>query len=527
MTDLAPVDRLRRLPHPVMLRALVQLEAELGPEAVAALQYELDAAGRPSGFWARRSQLEVLQMRRWSTLVITGDYGSGKTWTATQLFLSEILSGRARLPRVICATGAAIDGTLVNGPSGLLRWLPPDVPRAWFPSKGHAGELTIAGVKVKCISADSPGQAIGEGSDLDFRDDVAKWTITAGAAGAQDAWVAAVKSCREGDGRAIVPTTPDGVGFIQLLLHGNLEGVTRVDLGGVETNRGNLAASFLVNAQHLREQGLWLQRGGESPFADFDFASAYEDHWPRFVELGIAIDTADTNTGRSCEVGIVGGGRDVRDVVHLTDDASCVLSADEWPAVAWDLAERLQREHPGAPLHFVVETNRGRSSPAALLRGEEKLRLTRRGLPAIPMAEVREVRAATNKCERAVSPRRIAGMGFVRFARGLTKLEGQLRSLTTHGTNSDAADAGVHLMNDLARLDERNVKNNAEEHAQRAAADEGVKAVARMAERLATRGAPPEPGPMKVPGAPPGDARYAGPRTPVFSPSNYRTRRPF
>lgn len=509
----APVDDLRALPYPLAIGVLARLEAEHGPEAVAALRYELDSRGEVLGFWSRPSQRLPGPAERWGTLVITGDYGTGKTWVAVQLFMREILAGRSTRPRIICATRTAIEGTIVNGPSGILAWLPPDVPREWFPSKGHAGELWIAGVKITCISADAPGQAIGEGSDLDLRDDVAKWAITAGAKGAQEAWVAARKSCREGEGRAIVPTTPDGVDFIQGLLRGEERRVRVVDLGGVEENRGNLAPGFLDAAKDLREQGLWLRTAGASPFAAMDFAALRLDACPPLVEIGIAIDPADTSGGRACEVGIVGGGRDARDVVHVRRDVSDQLDSDHWPAVAWDLAEELQAEFPGVPWHFVVETNRGRSPPAALLRGEEKLRLAKRGKPAIPTCEIREVRADRDKCERAVSPAGIAARGYVRFARGLGTLEGQMRNLTPAGKNSDRADAAVHLVSDLAGLDEKSARAAAEQASEADEAAAQAAAAAEMSARLAAlrRGAQPEPGPMKVEGAPPGDARHAGP----------------
>ena len=515
---LAPVDRLRALPRPVALATLAHLEAELGPEAVAALRYELDAQGREAGFWSRPTQRLPDPSARWAIALIKGEYGTGKTWMAVQLFLREILAGRSTLPRIICATRPAIEGTIVNGPSGILKWLPPDVPREWLPSKGHAGELWIAGVRVKCLSADAPGQAIGEGSDLDLRDDVAKWAMTAGALGAQEAWVAASKSCREGEGRAIVPTTPDGIEFIQALVRGERRGILQIDLGRVEENRGNLASNFVdLVVTDLREAGQWSREGGASPFKATDFPSLRLDVTPPLVELAIAIDIADTAGAGSCEVGIVGGGRDARDVIHVTRDASDKLDAEQWPAVAWDLAEQLQREHPGVPWHFVIETNRGRSRPAALLRGEEKLRLAKRGKPAISTAEIREVRSDKNKCERAVSPARLATAGHVRFARGLGTLEGQLRALTPAGSHSDRADAAVHMINDLAGLDEKTARAAAEEHSSTEEAAAQCALAADMGAMLSTmrRGVKPEPGPMKVEGAPPGDARHPGPSRPM------------
>ncbi|MEK9647018.1 MAG: hypothetical protein VW547_15880 [Alphaproteobacteria bacterium] len=528
---LAPVDQLRALPYPLALATLARLEEDLGVEAVAALRYELDAQGRQGGFWARPVQLLPDPAESWATCVITGEYGTGKTWMAVQLFLREILAGRSERPRIICASKSSIEGTIVKGPSGILRWLPPDVPREWLPSKGHAGELWIAGVKIVCLSADAPGQAIGEGSDLDLRDDVAKWVISCGAQGAQEAWTAARKSCREGLARAIVPTTPDGIEFIRTLLAGERR-VKSINLGKVEDNRGNLAANFVDGVvQDLRDQGQWMQEGGESPFARPGLIeSMRRDGWPVLVDLAVAIDPSRSAGRGSCEVGISGGGRDARDVVHVRHDRSAVLDAgvNGWPAVAWDLAEELQREHPGAPIRFVLESNTG-SNNAELLRAEERARRKARGEPGVNQVEVVLVKASKNKCERARLPAMQAALGQVTTARGLTALEAQLRALTPDGKKSDRADAMVHLVRNLAGLsDEKEIARGATEQEQADEAAEQCAAAADMNALLVARrhgAAPTDPGPMKVEGAPPGDARYAGPPPRAMArPGGWRTR---
>ena len=513
--DLAPVDRLRRLPFPLMLATLRRLEGDLGAEAVAALRYELSNEGSQAMFWSRPAQRLPDPAVRWAIALIIGEYGTGKTWSAVHLFLREILAGRAKRPRIICASGPAIEGTIIKGPSGILSWLPPSVPREWSPSKGHAGVLTIDGVAVTCISADAPGQAIGEGSDLDLRDDVAKWVISCGAEGAQKAWVAASKSCREGGGRAIVPTTPDGAEFIRALVAGERAGVLTIDLGAVENNRGNLAANFVdLVVRDLRAAGQWNALGESSPFAPVPLESLRLEAPPELVQLAVAIDTALSSGPNACEVGIVGGGRDERSTVHVLYDASERLDggAAGWPSVAWDLAERLMAEHPGVPFRFVIETNRGAVPPMDLLRAEERNRNLSRGKPGVSVVEIVAIRSSRNKCERARLPAMIAVQGQVRFAYGLLTLFGQLRSLTPDGKNSDRADAAVHLINDLAGLGEKEAAMAAEKHTKAEGTKRQVDALARMSDALAGRSSAPKEGDLiKVEGAPPGDARYPGP----------------
>jgi phage terminase large subunit-like protein len=507
--NLAIVDELRALPYPLAVATLARLEEELGPEAIAALRHDFR-------FWARPSQSLPDPEEIWTGCVWKGEYGTGKTWTAVQLFLREILAGRAKRPRIIAASGAAIENTVIDGASGIRAWLPPEVPFEWQRSKGYEGEAWIAGVKVLCCSADAPGQAIGAGVDLDLRDDPAGWLETCGAAGAERAWSTASRSCREGLARWITSTTPEGVDFIAALLRpGQRRGVIIRDLGRPEDNAGNLSPAFLRDTvADMRAEGKWLAAASESPFAAVDLSALEEDYAGALVELAIAIDPALSSSGHACEVGIVGGGRDARSTVHVTHDASGVLDAgkDGWPSRAWDLAEELQAMYAGVPWRFLVENNRGGNQPAALLRGEERVRRLRRGQPEVSICEIVEIRADKDKCKRAVSPARLAAQGQVRFARDLRALKGQLKNLTPDGKSTDRADAAVHLVNDLAGLGEREARAAADE---REAADltaQQCEAAAAMNALLAQRasGRAPEPGPMKVEGALPGDARYPG-----------------
>lgn len=446
--SLAPVDELRSLPPAVAAGVLARLEAELGPEAVAALDFNFR-------FWARPAQRFPHPDEEWATLVYVGEFGTGKTWVAQQLFVHLILTRQAKLPRIICATGPAVQGTVIDGPSGIRAWLPPGIRCEYRSSKGHEGELWLDGVRVACCSADAPGQMIGEGSDLDLRDDVAKWVVTLGLAGARRAWAAAGKSCRENLSRAIVPTTPDGGAFVADLMNGQTSGVLTIDLGQASENRGNLGRNYIEHTiPNLKAQGLWDTGVSPSPFAPVEFEKLRVTTCPPLVELAVALDPARSSGARACKCGIVGGGRDARSAVHVRYNRSAVLSSgvNGWPSVAWDLLETLQLEHPGVPIHFVLESNTGKEGNEALLRGEERERRLLAGKPGVSVVEIRHVRAEKDKCKRAESPARLALQAQVRFAPLLGDLEGQLRGLTPDGTDSDDADACVHLVNDLAGL---------------------------------------------------------------------------
>ena len=151
MSGLAPVDALRSLPYPLLLAVLRRLEKERGPEAVAALRYD-------ALFWARPAQL-INDLDNLATVeVFVGERRTGKTWAARHLFVELVRTGRARLPRIVSATDAAIVEVVLDGESGIKTWLPP--PREgkyqWFKSDGYAGTLHLYGTKIVCCSAAAP-----------------------------------------------------------------------------------------------------------------------------------------------------------------------------------------------------------------------------------------------------------------------------------------------------------------------------------------------------------------------------------
>ena len=532
MTDLAPVDELRALPPPLALAVLRALEHEHGPAVLAALRYCRE-------WWLRPAQ-RVDDLDDLATIeVFVGERRTGKTFAARDLFSRLVRTGRATIPRIVSATDAAIEEVVLDGESGLKKWIDPDEWKescGFSKSTGFAGTLHLFGTKVICCSAAAPGQAIGLSRDLTLVEDPAGWVEANGEAASARAWNEVLKSNSEGICTIIVATTREGAEFILDLLDPAVRSdpsfVRIHDLGTVDNNKGNLAPKYLQHIVHdLKRRAVWDKLGNVSPFATFEFSKIREASAPRLKTIAVAIDPSRSAGKGSCEVGIAGGGLDAKDVVHVTHDRSAVLDSGVhgWPSVAWDLAEELQRDNPGAEFRFVLETNVG-DTLAELLRAEERARLKARGKPGINVVEIVRVRASKDKCARAKLPARIAAQGVVKIAEGLGAAEGQLRNLTPDGKKSDRADAIVHLVRDLAALSDEKELEHARDDAE--AADEMRKqiqlAAAINASNAARRGGVDpnaEPQIMKVEGAPPGDSRYAGPPPrPAFGRVNWRSR---
>jgi phage terminase large subunit-like protein len=444
----ALVDRLRALGPERARRILADVEADLGPEAIAALRYAPE-------FWLRPAQM--VRPPYAPIEVFVGERGTGKSHAARELFVK--LLPLAPDARIVVPTDGSVVKTVYNGPSGLKRWTDPSVRCRYVESAGYAGDILLGDRTITVTSAAAPIGGIGPGYGLTWADDVAAWIEAVGEEQAARAWNHTLKSNRERPGVMIVATTGRGVEFLARLLSAEERAGVRIhDLGRVEENAGNLTAHYLkFTVPGLRAAGEWDEVESEGAFAGIEWKQHRVD-WPaRLRKIRIVIDPAKSSRTRSCEVGIVATGLDERDNVLGLADRSAVLSAEQWPSVAHDLFDELRAEFPQAEIAFIVENNAGGDAPAALLRAEEKIRRLRQGLPGVSVLDVREVTARRNdgKARRAGPIVAMTKGGQVKMARGLGVLEGQLSKLVDEGTGTDRADAFVWGARDLAGITEQ------------------------------------------------------------------------
>lgn len=452
MTALAPIDELRALPPPLARAVLARMAAEHGPEAVAALRWQIEAHRRPAQRLPALDELPTI-------LIITGENGTGKTQLATWITIEAITVWRVERPRVVAATREKVRDTVITGPSGLLSWLPPWTARTWQGSTGHAGLCQIAGVEVSCLSADAGANAIGSGAGFVLFDDYAQCVEALGKEQAERALVAAFKSLREWPGKMVLPTTPDGAEMVlDLASAEEMTGVEVLDLGRAENNAGNLATSYLRDiVPNLRR----LNRFGTSTagaFAHIPWPKLRVREVPRLRRAIVFVDPAKSQRSHACKVGIVGVGIDERSTVYGLADRSAQRppdGPDGWPAVTLDLAEELERRLGLAPgsVELGIECNTlGKAGPE-LLRAEQKNRSKER----VATRTIHEVtsRPRDPKTRRAAPIVALADGNQIRMLVGLGELESSLSALTDAGTKADAADAFVHGARVLAGLGEQ------------------------------------------------------------------------
>ncbi len=483
--SLAPLDELRALPAPLARAVLARIARERGPAAVAALRWQIDAHRRPTQCMIGLDDL-CDDGRPWRVLIIEGEYGSGKTQLATWIAKMAITEWKVERPRLVAAIPANVDDTLVNGPSGILSWLPPWVSREWQPSTGHAGKLWIDGREVSCLSAAAGAGPIGSGCGFVLFDDYAKCVSAHGAAAAEEALAAAFKSLRESPGKMLLPTTPDGAEMVRALAGAEgMRGVLTMSLGRTEDNRALTPAAFDF-AQGLRRMNMWTtESGGAFSHIEWSKLRAKPHEVPKLKRIIVFVDPAKSQRSRACKVGIVATGIDHRASIYWLANRSGQRPPDGpegWPRATLDLAEEIERRY-GVDVELGIEINTlGKAGPA-MLRGEERMRRAARGEEAASTRKIHEVtsRPTDSKTHRAAPIVAMAEGGQVRSVDGCGEVESSLSGLTDGGTKSDEGDAAVHGARIL-------VGKDADQPDRAPAARAAVAALDRLQEKI---GAPP------------------------------------
>lgn len=525
-SELAPVDRLRLL-SPVARRRLF---ARLGrnPGTLADVRHEWER------FWARPEQIITAgDIESHGLIVVVGKRGEGKTRTIVETFIREIDEGRATRPRIFAATEADVESAVVHGASGILTCLPPSSRGrwVWIADKGPAGIIRVrnklgADVDVVCFTAKSPEGAVSHAGDLDLYDDIAKWGVHA-----VTTFFHARASCREGYACGLVATTKRGTSLLRKLLEGKPEHVLVRELQ-IGSNRGNLNARHAAQMRaELGDVAADLYRqdmenedvSAQSPFADLPWDRIHLHEVRDIDRTIVAVDPADGKGGAHDEWGVGAvGHRSDRHLVALEDVSGSYSDAEAGEAIlnlcerrdAWEIAAEANRGPRVVSViraaHFARELRRRDENPSAERR---------------PMPEVVSVIAREGKVLRAGPVRTLYLDGLLHHAPGLDVLDrrgGEARSLEKQmrewdplapkrPRSDDRIDWLVHGVTYLADLAGKPGQRTAAE--EEAEADRQARAAAEYNQGLQARarGRTPEPGPMKVPGAPPGDARYDGP----------------
>lgn len=452
IAELSRADRVRRLPRAARVE-LYQRLRELDPAALASLRYAWES------FFAHPWQILSETERRAKLIVFAGDRGDGKTRAAVELFVAEILAGRARRPRIIASKSSDVWGPCVFGESGIASCLPPWVPFETIETskEAPAGIVVIAGVKVACFGAHDEEATTAYAGDLDFYDDLAKWR----GPGAERAYQTARLSCRIGRGVGIVATTSKGLRFLHRAMAASKEAGDDhvvVKRGPRFTNAHNLTGGYYARIAAEQGESALDDVGTDNPFAGL----AFDEHPIRVAEAGdldeiaICVDPADGKGPSHDDWGIGALGKRRGGHLVALEDASGDFDDTEAGEAVLALYERWRGR--ARRVRIVVESNRGPRATTAIRAGylARELRALEANEPRRPMPEIVGVKRDRDKATafRAIVP--LYRSALLHHVAGLDRLEAQLRACDPGSRRPKVDDridwltTGAHQLAELA-----------------------------------------------------------------------------
>ena len=248
----------RELPPGTDLFAyLLALKPEVREEMLRTLGIEEgDAFDREWTQWAHEGQQPPAKApdgSDWSTCVVMGGRGFGKTRTGAEWVVSLLKGPCGRSPRnplhiaLVAATLAEARSVMVEGRSGLMEVAGPWI-REWCPTRGTLKFRT--GAIATLFSGHTPELLRGPEHNYAWCDELAKWEK------AQESWDMLQLGLRVGDlPQALVTTTPRPGPVLRTIM--DAPGCVRI--GGPTRANPHLPDAYLANV-HARYAGTRLAR---------------------------------------------------------------------------------------------------------------------------------------------------------------------------------------------------------------------------------------------------------------------------
>jgi phage terminase large subunit-like protein len=446
---------------------------------------EADAFDRDWGSWVHPGQFAPAG--DWSTWVVMGGRGFGKTRAGAEWVRSLIAGGAALRIALVAATRQEARAVMVEGQSGLLAVAEPYVDE-WFPGRGVL--RFRGGAEAALFSGTTPDFLRGPEHHFAWCDELAKWRH------GQECWDMLRLGLRLGERpRALITTTPRP----GPVLSGIIDAPGTIQTGGPTARNPHNARAFTAHVyaryagtrlalQELEGQlltdapgALWtvellescrLQLSPSSSGEGFGvgdvavhdpsgMAAAGQQAPPPspplkgrgevFSRLVIAVDPP-TGDGTCGIVACARTGYGEAAHAHVLADHSVTARSPEgWARAVADAAAMWSALHPHLPrgVEVVAESNQGGRMVGAVLR------------TADPRLKVRRVDAVAGKADRAAPVAMLFEAGKVTLHGRFADLEPQLLGLIAGGgyegpgSSPDRADAMVWGLTELMLKPER------------------------------------------------------------------------
>lgn len=383
----------------------------------------------------------------WRFWLLQAGRGFGKTWCGAGWAMARGILNPGERIALVAPTFSDTRDTCIEGDSGLLGFLPPEMIKAYNRS---LGELILTnGTLYKCFAATEPNRMRGPQFHAAWADELSSWQY-------EDALDQLQFCLRLGDDpRIIVTTTPKPNVLTRRVM---LDKRTVVTRGSTFDNADNLAASTL---EALKEKYEGTRLGRQELYAEMledvvgalwtramlDEASQMgkkrtakllKDDLPlnhNLVRVEIGVDPSGSDGETGDRIGIVVAGIDVFGNGHVLEDATLLASPDEWAARVAKLYRKYNADG------VVAERNYGGDMVKAILQSKD------RTMP------VRMVTATRGKAVRAAPVAALYEQGKVAHYGQMNDLEDQLVLFTSSeyiGEGSpDRVDALVWVLTSL------------------------------------------------------------------------------
>jgi len=383
-------------------------------------------------FWARPSQ--CAPQGDWTTWLILGGRGAGKTRAGAEWVRAQVQQGRAGHLALIGESYAEAREVMVEGVAG-LRALGPESERPRYEATRRR-LLWPNGAVATLFSASDPEGLRGPQFDAAWSDEAAKWPD------AEAAWAMLQFGLRLGEHpRQVVTTTPRAVPLVKKLLADKTVRVTRAT---TYDNRANLAHAFFstvirtYEGTRLGRQELDGEMLEDDPDALWSRAMIEKtrcDEVPELVRMVVGVDPPATSGVAADECGIIVAGV-ARDGIFyvMADRSRGRLKPADWAGRVACAFDEFEADR------VVAEVNQGGEMVASVLQ------------QVAPLLPIRQVRATRGKWIRAEPVAALYEQGRVRHAKPFSELEDQLCNFTGAGGKSpDRLDALVWAITDLIR----------------------------------------------------------------------------
>ena len=413
---------------------LRQLPPDEREEKIRKLTGDQAKALLKSWKWTARPE-QIAPNGKWKHWLVLSGRGWGKTRTASEFIVEEVIAQRAKRIALIGRTAADVRDVMVEGASGILAVARERGLKANYePSKRR---ITFGnGALATTYSAEEPNLLRGPEHDLYWCDELASWQTSKNSNKAQETWDNLQMGLRIGASpKGIVTTTPRPVPLIRSL---KADKNTVVTIGSTYDNASNLSDSFL---EEIRQKYEGTRVGRQELYGEIleDFEGALWNltlidtyrvgESPELNRIVVAVDPAVSTGDTSDFTAITVAG--IADDFYVLHSEAGRWTPNQWANRVLSLFEKYQADK------IIAERNNGGQMV------EHTIRTVNLNAP------IRTIHASRGKQVRAEPIAALYEQGKVHHVGAHTQLEDQMVTFPVAADHDDLVDSLVYAITEL------------------------------------------------------------------------------